>query len=129
MGYAKNNTALALYILGSALNTVYFSSLYLNGTDMAPYHAGALMGVANGLGGFSAIISPIVAGVLLDHGNCDTENNVSQPHSCLLAWRIIFSICSFMLCAAVILFGFFGTSAIVVSRSGLKINETRRIST
>jgi len=121
MGYVANvNTAILLYVLGTSLNTLSVPTYYVSVSDMAPYHSGVLMSIANGLGGISAIVSPIVAGVLLDAGGCqsDLPDGAVQSDECLMAWKTIFFITAGVLVLAVAIFDTLGTTSPKIGKSG-----------
>jgi len=121
MGYIDNlNVAVFFYIMGAALTPVSIPTYYISVSDLAPYHAGPLMSIANGLGAISAIVGPIITGVLLDAGGCvnNPSDGQTQPESCLIAWKYVFFLTAGLLVLAVFVFGTIGTTTPQIGKSG-----------
>ncbi|CAG7835921.1 unnamed protein product [Allacma fusca] len=80
--YSGCNRTLALFLLTAAvgLNGAHFSAFQVNHIDIAPNHAGVMMGITNGFANLCGIAAPYTAGVITKDG------------SSLESWRLIFLI-------------------------------------
>jgi len=73
--------AIFFVTLAVGLNGAHFASFQVNHIDIAPNHAGVMMGVTNGFANLCGIAAPYAAGVIIRNGT-DT----------IQSWRLIFLI-------------------------------------
>ncbi|KAK9881230.1 hypothetical protein WA026_015344 [Henosepilachna vigintioctopunctata] len=69
--------AICMFTIGMGFMGTYYCGMKVNGLDLCPNFAGTLMGVVNGIGAITGILSPYVAGA------------VTKNHT-LLEWRTVF---------------------------------------
>ncbi|RZC34383.1 MFS 1 and/or Sugar tr domain containing protein [Asbolus verrucosus] len=73
----RRTVVVVLFTTGIGMMGCYFCGLKMNSLDISPHYAGVLMGITNGTGAITGIITPYLVGAL-------TGNRT------LLEWRVVF---------------------------------------
>ena len=60
--------AICLLTIAVGLNGAHFSAFQVNHIDIAPNHAGVMMGITNGFANLCGIAAPYTAGAINKHG-------------------------------------------------------------
>lgn len=103
LGYTNSGQsvqAISLLILAVGFNSAAFSGFAVNHIDLAPNHAGTLMGFVNGLAQISGIIAPLVVQYVV--------KNERDP----LQWRNVFFLAAALNVIVSIIYSFFGSGDI-----------------
>ncbi|XP_046751246.1 putative inorganic phosphate cotransporter isoform X2 [Diprion similis] len=66
-----------LFTVGMALMGTFYPGMKVNALDLSPNYSGTLMGLVNGIGALSGIVTPYLVGVL-------------TPHQTVSEWRLVF---------------------------------------
>lgn len=99
LGYvtkAETSLAIGLLVLAVGINSATYLGYQVNHIDLAPNHAGTLMGITNCAANIMSIIAPLMVGVVV--------TNESDPNQ----WRIVFFIASAIYLLGNLLFVIFG---------------------
>lgn len=69
LGFSQDNvTAIILLIIAVGTNSATFCGYQVNHIDLSPTHAGALMGLTNGISNICSIIAPLAVQYIVTGG-------------------------------------------------------------
>ncbi|KAF8787739.1 Vesicular glutamate transporter 1 like protein [Argiope bruennichi] len=101
MGLAGCNATISILLFSLSLFTsgMALSGVMISGMDMAPVHAGALMGIACTIAGLSSLIIPLLTGFL-------------TTHEALSEWKKVFWISSAIVGLSGVVYAAFGSAEV-----------------
>jgi len=115
VGYSGCNRALAVAVMSIAIGCMYISlPVVTNQLDLAPLHAGKIMGLTQFVAMVAQIAAPHVVGALTYH--CSTR----------FEWQIIFFVAAGIYAVGAIVFGIFG-SGNLQSWAGAGITDVQQL--
>lgn len=89
LGYVtrdEKNLAILLLVLAIGINAATYLGFQVNHIDIAPNHAGTLMGLTNGAANIMSIIAPLLVGFIVN----DETNSVQWRHVFFISASIYF---------------------------------------